>query len=190
MGRLFGFAASRVCYLRRQPAEGMAQAQVRDYITKPTRVRTLRRGAGRAIPRLRVLCDAAADPDVDATLRRSIVRKPVILYFMARKRDGAGGNGELRSAMDHIWHVRLHTYDELQTSKGPHGGEPPQVSTSSTRSRRRQVHFWLSEREHGWLSALAGRHDESVAATLRRLLRAAASDAAVGRAGDRVQRPG
>lgn len=39
------------------------------------------------------------------------------------------------------------------------------------RTRRRQVHIWLSDREYNCLRALAENEDETLSATLRRLLK-------------------
>ena len=39
------------------------------------------------------------------------------------------------------------------------------------RVRRRQVHFWLSEREYDWLRLLAATNDETISGMVRRVLR-------------------
>ncbi len=39
-----------------------------------------------------------------------------------------------------------------------------------SRTRRRQVHLWLSEREYAWVRAHAAANDETLSATLRRLV--------------------
>jgi hypothetical protein len=41
------------------------------------------------------------------------------------------------------------------------------------RSRRRQVHIWLSEREYFCVQQLAEANDETISAVLRRLLKEA-----------------
>lgn len=41
------------------------------------------------------------------------------------------------------------------------------------RTRRRQVHLWLSEREYTWVRTRAVANDESISATLRHLVVAA-----------------
>jgi hypothetical protein len=39
------------------------------------------------------------------------------------------------------------------------------------RTRRRQVHIWLSDREYAWLRSVARDHDESLSGTIRRVLK-------------------
>jgi hypothetical protein len=47
------------------------------------------------------------------------------------------------------------------------------------RSRRRQVHIWLSEREYLRVQRLAESHDETISGVLRRLLKEAGRPPAV-----------
>lgn len=47
------------------------------------------------------------------------------------------------------------------------------VNQQTGRTRRHQLHVWLSDREYAALQTWASRRDETMAATLRRLLRIA-----------------
>lgn len=48
--------------------------------------------------------------------------------------------------------------------------DPP---NHARRTRRRQVHLWLSEREYQWLTGLAQVQEETLSAALRKMVREA-----------------
>jgi hypothetical protein len=63
--------------------------------------------------------------------------------------------------------------DRAAIAEGDRSQRPGSPTEGLRRTRRRQLHIWLSDREHEFLSAIADEHDESMAGALRRMVRAA-----------------